>query len=261
MPGLEHSEHRIEQDDTISIDYTALQADAQREVEAQTAPPAPEVVTPERSPISFAGGMGHNQERNQRITDHFRSLGHEAVEAMPNPDLRDVPEGYRVVSAEAGSQIMRRRNSYLETAKLDTILISSLQQEERAKELIAHLERQEKGPVTHIAQSADAQNAILAAYQRPDLFDKLVLLFPSGMVKKQVRTEYMRQVAQSFRRRGEKIPKPVVGPDTNFETPTSPNSLRERFQSAREKKLAQKESGGYTVAASAISAYSSRLLS
>lgn len=207
----------------------------------------------EQTLISFLGGMGYDREKHQTALNYFHSLGRTTLSAMPDPDMNSYPKGYRVVSTETGTKVMSRPFAYLETAKPDVVLIASRQQEARADELIEHIEHETSEPVTHIAQSADAQNAVLAAHKRPDLFKNLVLMFPSGMVKKQSRTEYLRQIASSVRE--EKSEKDMIPPENDYEAMIRPTSIRERVKSGRFKK-----SGGYPVAASAIAAYNSHLL-
>lgn len=215
-------------------------------------PPATQAV-PLHTPISFLGGMGHDRELNQFVAGYFQqSLGRVTLTALAEPDTKSTPSGYRVIS-ETGTRIMPRPFAYLETAKPDTLAITALQQEARAAELIESIKSQAAEPVTHIGQSADAQNAVIAARERPDLFKNLILLFPSGMVKKQRRTEYSRQIASSMR--GEKTPKDIVLPENDFLASTRPSSLRERVKSKRYKK-----SGGYALAATAIAADSRHLL-
>ena len=223
--------------------------------------PAPETQPLERNPLLFMGGMGHDVDRNEGIMDYFRSLGRPTLPSMPNPDIANAPRGYRVVSVNHDEpRIMSRPFSYLQVAKPDVVLISSLQQEARADELIAHIEREGKGPATLIAQSADAQNAVIAAYKQPDIVDKLVLMFPSGMVKKQKRTEYTRQGFRGVLERGERAGKPVIMPETHFEGTDHPASVLERFLLLQDKKRLLKDSGGYTMAASGTSAYNGELL-
>lgn len=210
---------------------------------------------PEQPPISWLGGMGYDEAKNQHALDYFRDLGHPVVSALTDRNLDGAPKGYWIVTASS-TRIVPRVVAYTQTAKPEVTLIASRQEEARADELIAHIEAEGKGPVTHFGQSADAQNAVLAAHKRPDLFKNVILLFPTGMIRKKYRTEYLREAGHLLRDRSDKVPKAVNPPDNDFEAALRPTTLRKKIEAA--KRL--KRSGGYAVAASGIAATNNYLL-
>lgn len=211
---------------------------------------------PELSPISWLGGMWYDQEKNQNALTFFETLGRTAVSALVDRDSRRAPKGFRVVYATGSTRTMPRAAAYLRTTDPEMVLIASRQEEARADELIAHIEAEDKGPVTHFSQSADAQNAVLAAHKRPDLFKNVILLFPTGMIRKKYRTEYLREIGHRLRGKDKEPPEVANPAENDFEASLRPTTLRKKVQAARR----FKKSGGYAVAASGIAATNNYLL-
>jgi hypothetical protein len=210
-------------------------------------------------PFVVLGGFGYDERRNATLTGFVRSLGHTAIDPLPNPSLDDAPKGYTVRYSDGTQRIVRRQFTYLLAPKPEVILISSQQQEERGEELNTHIERQveqqgsKSTKVNVIAQSADAQNTLIAARRRPELFNSIALVFPAGMVKKRTVTEYTRAMIKgAVRHRGDKH---LPDHSDDFEASTRVESLRAR---RAERRFAK--SGGFAVAASVAVAYQNELL-
>lgn len=211
----------------------------------------PEVTT--ETEIIAYGGFGYDEVRHQNLTNHLRRLGYAALEPLPDPDIDAAPTGYRIRTEDGQEKQVARQRVYTQATRPEVTLISSLQQEARADELISHIEAESTGPINGFFQSADAQNGLLAAYRRPDLFKNIILAFPAGLIKKQSPVEYTRRMMRGAREhRGEKH---VIPLEVDFEAGIRKTSLRERKDEQRIRK-----SGGFTVASSVALAYQNQLL-
>jgi hypothetical protein len=208
--------------------------------------------TPE-SPFIVAGGFGYEKKRNGVASDYIKSLGHVALPPLHDPAVARAPKTFTVQTDDGATRTVRRQLTYFLAPKPEVTLVSSQYQERRADDLIAHLEEHTQAPVNGIFQSADAQNGLIAAHKRPDLFSNIVLAFPAGLVKKRSSTEYTRQMLKSaVRHRG-----PKHRPDRadDFEATTRLKSVREKRKERRFSK-----SGGLAVASSVAVSYQNRLL-
>lgn len=216
--------------------------------------PLPSHETSEAAPpVFFSGGFGYEEKRNGVASDYLRSLGHTALPPMPNQNLNDTSNMYTVRLEDGSEKSVPRQLTYFLAPRPETKLISSQTQEKRADELVEHIEDQGSEPVNGIFQSADAQNGLIAAHKRPDLFKNVILAFPAGLIKKDNVADYMpRMIKGAIKNIGNKH---TPAESDDFEASTRPSSLMERRAEKRFKKT-----GGFNVASSVAVSYQNELL-
>ena len=205
------------------------------------------------SPVLFMGGTLHDNEKNRFALRFIEKNGRKVLAPLEDRLPSAAPWRNRVRST-GSDKIVSAPLALLEAPKEETEAIISLTQEARSDELISHVEN-ETDAITLIAQSADAQVATIAAHKRPDLFSKVVLVFPSGMDKKETTFAYSKQAVNELKNR-KKSSKMPVNPENIFEDP-KPSSLRELGKLAARR---FQGSGGFRALSSTISGYQGGLL-
>lgn len=205
------------------------------------------------TPFIVAGGFGYDERRNGVASDYIQSLGHTALPPLQDPNLDRIPKAFTVKTIDGSERVVRRQQAYFLAPKPEVTLVVSQFQEQRADDLITHIEEQGSTPVNGVFQSADAQNGLIAAHKRPDLFKNIVLAFPASLIKKRKSTEYTEQMIQgAIKHRGDKH-RPL--PSDDFEASTRSKSIREL---RRERRFGK--SGGFAVASSVTVSYQNDLL-
>ncbi|HEX5455854.1 MAG TPA: hypothetical protein VFW77_00635 [Candidatus Saccharimonadales bacterium] len=208
------------------------------------------------SPVQFMGGMLYDQEKNGNTLNYIESTGRPTLPPLPSRRTKGAPWRNRIHSSSQGEEVVIAPKALLRTTDEEVKAITSLAQEARADEVIAEIESQPER-VTLIGQSADAQPALIAVHKQPDKFKNLILAFPSGVIKKRHRSEYMRQAASDIGgRRDEPIFKVVVEPENNFDV-QMPDSASE---TGRLMMRRFKGSGGLRALSSTMSGYQGGLL-
>lgn len=206
------------------------------------------------SPVQFMGGTLHDQPKNGTVLDYIESTGRPTLPPLPNRDTKGMPWRTRIHTGQA-DEVVPAPRALLRTTDEEVTAITSLAQEARADELIESIEGQPE-KVTLIGQSADAQPAIVAVHRRPDMFKNLILAFPSGIAKKQRRSEYLRQAATDISKGKAKEPELVIQPENDFSTPL-PDSPAELGRLTIRR---FKGSGGLRALSSTMSGYQGGLL-
>jgi len=201
-----------------------------------------------RRPLYFSGGFMHDTLRNEEVMQHLKSLGYDTISALPNVDLPNADTNF-VVTVKGGTRpvtVSRKDISYLAHKPYIETSVSAFQKS-RAGELIRSLETG-KGAVNAIFQSADALNGLLAAYERPDLFNSVILAYPAGLAKQpSVLRSAPRVIRGAMATKLHKLRTPA---DESFENRASSeiNTIRRR------------DSGGFTTATSVAMSSQSILL-
>lgn len=204
------------------------------------------------NPVLYMGGTLHGEKENWLASELIQSRGRRIIAPLADRITKNIP-WRNEVHTDNGVKSASGPGALLEAPKKQTKAIVAAVQKARAKEVIAHAESQPE-KVTLIAQSADAQPAMIAAHEKPEFFGKLILVFPSGVDKKEEVFAYSKRAAKHPR--GEKAPKTLVDPENNFEDP-KPSSLRELGKLARRR---FEGSGGWRALMSTISGYQGGLL-
>jgi hypothetical protein len=221
---------------------------------------SPEAITPAQErlsgttpPIYFAGGHKYDQVRNGIVLDCIQGLGYPVVSPLADPvrDPYSSSHDFTIRWATGHESPAGLLQAYRLAPKRFVTAITSWYQEERAQELIDHLESQGRKKINGIFQSADAQNGLLAALERPDLFANLVLAFPSGLVKKEKMTEDQRRILKTM-----VSGKRMTDKSSRADSFEPKETWRKAFIEKRRDK-----SGGSAVAASTAVAYQGALLS
>jgi pimeloyl-ACP methyl ester carboxylesterase len=206
------------------------------------------------SPIQFMGGTLHDQPKNGDVLSYVESTGRTTLAPLPNRNTKGMPWRTRIHMDQADEVVLAPK-ALLRTTDEEVKAITSLAQEARADELIESIEGQSER-ITLIGQSADAQPAVVAVHRHPDRFKNLILAFPSGVAKKQKRSEYLRQAAAQVARGKATEPKPVIEPENDFSTPL-PESPAELGRLTMRR---FKASGGLRALASTMSGYQGGML-
>lgn len=207
------------------------------------------------NPVLYMGGTLHGEKENWLASELIRSKGRRIIAPLADRITKNIP-WRNEIHTDNGAKSVPGPGALLEASKKQTKAIVSAVQKVGAKELIAHLESQpEPERVTVITQSADAQLTMIAAYERSELFGKLILVFPSGVDKKEETLAYSKRAAEYIR--GEKASKTLVDPENNFAEP-KPNSRRKLGKLAWSR---LKSSGSWKPLVATISGYQGGLLS
>lgn len=144
--------------------------------------------------IVFMGGLGYDRQRNlevgnaiMRLADYQNTLVIE--DASPGAESHIVVHRYADGSERElpGKVALKHVN-----ADQSEVRFTKLHQT-RAQHLIAAIDQAGGKPVDAVFQSVDVSTGILAMHERPELFDKVVLLDPSSIIKLPGRKQYLQE--------------------------------------------------------------------
>ncbi len=147
----------------------------------------------ERS-LVFLGGIGYEQHRNSEVGSAILHTTGVVGDVITIPDEGHLVSGDSAIIVHQngeheevpGKEVMRRLDEPAE-ARYSTL------HQRRAEKLIAEIEAAGGSPVDAIFQSVDVSTGLLAMSQRPDLFNDVVLLDPSSIVKHPSIAKYARE--------------------------------------------------------------------
>jgi len=196
---------------------------------------------PERAVI-FMGGIGYDEQRNREVGGAIMRLGNYS-HTITIPD--SVPAGPRdgtiIHRYPDGSELEKPgKESLTQLGNDEAEIRFSKLHADRARLLIAAIEADGGQPVDAVFQSGDASTGLLAIHERPELFERVVLLDPAGIIDLPPRREFLKQelrsgnLSQIFRR------KQKVTESERFEVPAG------RFQKMR--RIRRSSQGGNQIA-------------
>lgn len=207
----------------------------------------------DKNPVLYMGGTFHDNEKNGYALKFIESVGRRVLTPLANRITKRTPWRNDIHHEDGAKEVATGLKALREASEEQTKAIVAAIQKKRAQEVATHIEIQPE-KVTVIAQSADAQPAIITAHESPELIDKLVLVFPSGVDKKEKTFAYSERAIEYAR--GDRPPKTVVDPENNFEGPKS--SFRRELGRRAWRQF--KDSGGWKALISTISGYQGGLL-
>jgi len=197
--------------------------------------------SPERAVI-FMGGIGYDEQRNLEVGSAIMRLGNYShTVTIPDAVPSGPSDGTIIHRYPDGSEREKSgKESLKQLGKDEASVRFSKLHAERARQLIAAIEADGGQPVDAVFQSVDASTGLLAIHERPELFARVVLLDPAGIIDLPPRREFIKQewrsgnLLQIFRR------KQKVAESERFEVPSS------RFQKFRRNKRSSQ--GGNQIA-------------
>ncbi|MBA3724424.1 MAG: hypothetical protein H0W89_06095 [Candidatus Levybacteria bacterium] len=221
------------QDGSLAEQFTAPAAHAERE--SISAPP-----------IYFGGGFGYGESRNNGVLDYIKTLGHDTIPSLPDPDRRERNNNF-MLRGEKGSVVLSRMQTLRLAGTMNPDTVTSHYQHERAQELILTLESGGYTGIDAIFQSGDAINGLEVLYERPDLVGNAILAYPAGIIKQ---PRFLKASAGVFRSAWKARPPDDISAENNFEVGDDGKKVKREFGASN-----------FTVAASVALTDQSHMLS
>jgi hypothetical protein len=147
-------------------------------------------------PFVFMGGIGYDEERNQRV-------GQVAMALTGHSNILTIPDEPKVGRKEDGPiAVFRDSDGVEEELKVEAAMKRLADpaevrftrlHERRAEMLIEEIAAAGGQSVDAVFQSGDTSTAILAMHKQPGLFRNVALLDPSSIIKLPPRYQYLRE--------------------------------------------------------------------
>lgn len=149
-------------------------------------------------PLVFLGGINYDQKRNQETGTKIMELaGYDSVITI-NDDSPDPKRDDTVVFEYANGHTQELPSKVAMKQLNDSALQRySRLHVRRARALIEQIEASGSGPVDAVFQSVDTSTGILAMRDRPDLFNHVVLVDPSSIIKHPRRRTFLKNMVTS----------------------------------------------------------------